>query len=105
MIHYLKNLFGMVPKTDFKELMGRNAQIIDVRTPSEFSAGHIKGALNIPLSLISQNLTKIRKDRPIITCCASGIRSASAKTVLKSQGFKEVHNGGSWMGLQQKINR
>lgn len=105
MIRYLKNLFGIGPKADFKELMDRNAQIIDVRTPSEFSAGHIKGSLNIPLSLISQNLTKVSKDRPIITCCASGIRSASAKTVLKSQGFREVHNGGSWMSLQQKIKR
>lgn len=103
MIHYLKNLFGIRLKVDFKELMVRNAQIIDVRTPSEFNTGHIKGALNIPVSLISQSLAKVSKDRPIITCCASGVRSASAKTILKSKGFEEVYNGGSWVSLQQKI--
>ena len=105
MIHYLKNLFGINPKANFPELMTRNAQIIDVRTPSEFSTGHIKGAVNIPLSLISQQHSKINKNKPIITCCASGMRSASAKNLLLSKGFKEVYNGGGWLSLEQKIQR
>lgn len=105
MIQGLKNLFGLGPKVDFNELMSKGAQIIDVRTPSEFNGGHIKGALNIPLSHISENLTKIRKDKPVITCCASGMRSASAKNILTSKGYREVHNGGGWMSLQQKIQK
>lgn len=105
MINYLKNLFRLNTKMDFNELMSRDAQIIDVRTSTEFSAGHIRGAINIPLSLISENLSKIKKDRPVITCCASGMRSASAKNLLISQGFKEVYNGGGWMNLQQKIHK
>ena len=105
MIRSLKNLFGLGPKTDFNEYMSKWAQIIDVRTPSEFNGGHIKGALNIPLSHISENLNKIKKDKPIITCCASGMRSASAKSILTSKGFREVHNGGGWVSLQQKIKQ
>jgi phage shock protein E len=85
--------------------MNKGAQIIDVRTPSEFKSGHIQGSLNIPLSNISENLTKIKKDKPVITCCASGMRSASARSVLVSKGFREVHNGGGWMSLQQKIQK
>lgn len=105
MINYLKNLLGISAKANFPELMNRNALIIDVRTPAEFSNGHIKGAINIPLSLISQQHSKISKDKPIITCCASGMRSASAKNVLLSKGFKEVYNGGGWLSLQHKIQR
>ncbi len=105
MIQSLRKLFGLGPKADFNELMNRGAQIIDVRTPSEFNSGHIQGALNIPLSHISENLSKIKKDKPIITCCASGMRSASAKNILSSKGFREVHNGGGWMSLQQKIKK
>ena len=105
MIKSLKNLFGIGPKIDFDELMDRGAQIIDVRTPAEYSAGHIEGSINIPLSLISQYLVKIKKDKPIITCCASGMRSASAKSVLSSKGYREVYNGGGWMSLQQKIRK
>lgn len=104
-MNYLKKLLGLNSKTDFDELMNRNAQIIDVRTSTEFSTGHIKGAINIPLSLVSENLSKIKKDRPIITCCASGMRSASAKSLLVSYGFKEVYNGGGWMSLQRKIHK
>ncbi|MFN6083407.1 MAG: rhodanese-like domain-containing protein, partial [Fluviicola sp.] len=42
-------------------------------------------------------------DKTIITCCASGMRSASAKSLLKSSGYAEVHNGGGWMSLRNKI--
>lgn len=105
MIQGLKKLFGLGAKVDFKELMDKGAQIIDVRTPSEFNSGHIKGSLNIPLSHISEELTKIRKDKPIITCCASGMRSGSAKNILTSEGYREVHNGGGWVSLQEKIRK
>ncbi|HEY4629318.1 MAG TPA: rhodanese-like domain-containing protein, partial [Flavobacterium sp.] len=40
---------------------------------------------------------------PIITCCASGMRSASAKSILKSSGFTKVYNGGGWSSLKNKI--
>ena len=43
------------------------------------------------------------KNKPIITCCASGMRSASAKSILKSNGFSQVYNGGGWSSLRNKI--
>ncbi len=103
MIRFLKQLFGFYPEINFSELVRKDAQIIDVRTSTEFSTGHIRGAVNIPLSLLTQNLSKIKRDRPIIVCCASGARSESAKRILLSSGFKNVHNGEGWQSLQQKL--
>ncbi len=104
MIQLFKNLFGLGPKVDYKELLQRGAQIIDVRTKAEYQQGHIKGSVNIPLQNLTNNLSKIKKDKPLITCCASGMRSASAKNILKLNGFSEVHNGGGWMNLRNKIS-
>ena len=103
MIKLLKNLFGFGHKTDFAELMQKGATIIDVRTKGEYQGGHIKGSINIPLDTLNNNVSRLKKDKPIITCCASGMRSASAKGILRSKGFEDVHNGGGWMSLQNKI--
>ncbi|MFZ1528943.1 MAG: rhodanese-like domain-containing protein [Ferruginibacter sp.] len=101
MFSFFKKLFG--PATDYRALMLQGAQIIDVRTQGEYRGGHIKGSVNIPLNILAANAGKIKKDKPVITCCASGMRSAQAKSILKSKGFEEVYNGGGWMGLQHKI--
>jgi rhodanese-related sulfurtransferase len=97
-----KLLFG--PKIDFKKHVNEGAIILDVRTPSEFAQGHIKGSVNIPLQNLKQNLGKISENKVIITCCASGMRSGSAKTLLRSNGYPEVYNGGGWMQLERKIS-
>lgn len=102
MIQLLKNLFGMGTKTDFKELVKNGAQVIDVRTRQEFQGGHIRGAVNIPLHELAGNLSKLKKDKPLITCCASGMRSSSAKGLLESKGYT-VYNGGGWNSLQRKL--
>ncbi len=94
-------LFG--PKVDYNELIANGAMIVDVRSKAEYSGGHIKGSINIPLQSLQSNLGRLKKDKAIITCCASGMRSASAKSVLKSNGFTEVYNGGGWLSLQGKI--
>jgi phage shock protein E len=104
MLQTLKNLFGLGPKVDYKELIANGATIIDVRSKAEFQGGHIRGSVNIPLNNLQGHLTKIKKDKPVITCCASGMRSASAKSILQSHGFKEVYNGGGWMSLNNKLN-
>jgi phage shock protein E len=103
MIDALKSMLGMGPSVDYNELMAKGAQIIDVRTPGEYAGGHIKGSKNIPLQSLSSNLGKINKNKPVITCCASGMRSASAKSVLQSNGFTDVHNGGGWASLNAKL--
>ena len=103
MIQTLKNLLGIGPSVDLKQLVKEGAVILDVRTKGEYSGGHIKGSVNIPLQSLGSQHSKLKKDKPIITCCASGMRSGSAKSLLKSQGFTQVFNGGGWMSLQNKI--
>lgn len=103
MFDFIKKLFG--GKTvDLKELYVNGAQIIDVRTPAEFSNGHIKQSKNIPLQELVSEMKKLDVKKPIITCCASGMRSASAKSLLQQNGFEE-HNGGGWASLQNKLNK
>ena len=101
MFDFIKKLFG--GKTvDLKDLYLNGAHIIDVRTPAEFSNGHIKQSKNIPLQELVSEMKKMDVKKPIITCCASGMRSASAKSLLKQSGF-EAYNGGGWASLQNKI--
>ena len=103
MLTAIKNLLGFGPKVDLAELVANGAVIVDVRTKGEYQSGHIKGSINMPLQTLSQNLGKLKKDKVIITCCASGMRSASARGILKSNGFAQVYNGGGWMSLENKI--
>ena len=88
MIEIIKKLFGIGPKVDFGELIANGAVIVDVRTTSEYAGGHLKNSINIPLSGLGGEMKKLKKDVPVITCCASGMRSGSAKSVLQSHGFK-----------------
>ncbi len=79
----------MGPETNYAELTKQGAIILDVRSKGEYEGGHIKGSINIALDQLPNNLSKLKdKNRPIITCCASGMRSASAKSILLSNGYK-----------------
>jgi len=98
----IKNIFGIGPKVNIGELIAKGAIIIDVRTRAEYSSGHAKGSINVPLDQLSGYLKKLKsKEDSIITCCASGMRSASAKNFLKGQGYKNVHNAGPWLTLNK----
>lgn len=104
MIGALKRLFGIGTKVDLAELVRQGGVIVDVRTKGEYAGGAIKNSINIPLDQLNKNLSKFKdKNVPIITCCASGMRSASAKGFFKANGFTNVHNGGGWMSLRSKI--
>jgi len=105
MIDTLKKLFGIGSKTNYAELLKQGTIILDVRSKSEFAGGHIKNAINIPLPDLQKNFHKLKdKNKPIITCCASGMRSGSAKSILKSNGYQQVYNGGGWHSLQTKLS-
>jgi phage shock protein E len=103
MIQFIKKIFGLVPAVNYMELVQQGAVILDVRSPSEYKQGHVKKSVNIPLNELSNHIAKLKKDTVIITCCASGMRSASAKGILKSNGFSNVYNGGGWNSLQKKL--
>ncbi|ETN96227.1 rhodanese-like domain-containing protein [Zhouia amylolytica] len=105
MLNIFKRLFRSGTSPDFTELLKNDGIIIDVRTTGEYASGHIKGSQNIPLNVLPANLSKLKdKGQPIITCCASGMRSATAKNILKNQGYTNVHNGGGWRNLYYKIS-
>lgn len=102
MLNIFKKLFGS--GTDFKTLQQQGAVIIDVRTAGEFKSGHLKGAINIPANTISHHINDFKKKgKPVITCCASGMRSGSAADILKQAGI-DAYNGGSWTSLNNKLN-
>ena len=104
MINAIRKIFGSdSPAVDYAGLIKQGATIVDVRTRGEFESGHISGSVNIPLQNLEADLSKIKKNKPVITCCASGARSASAKIILKANGYSEVYNGGRWTRLNNKI--
>ena len=100
----LLNLLCLSNKQEkIKDFITKGALIIDVRTPEEFQVGHINGSTNIPLNTISNQIELIKKgDKPVIVCCASGMRSAQAASILKSNLIK-VLNGGGWKSLEKKL--
>jgi phage shock protein E len=105
MFRSLLNLFGFGTKIDFAQLKKDGAIILDVRTKSEYERGHISQSINIAVDQLPSNLNRLgnNKEITIITCCASGMRSGVAKKILLSNGYQQVHNGGSWQSLQSKL--
>lgn len=100
MFQAIKDLFKA---TDYKALVSEGAVVIDVRTPGEFSMGHIKGSKNIPLNTIAKQVASIKKmNKTVILCCQSGMRSGQATGILKSSGV-DAHNGGGWSSLNAKL--
>lgn len=105
MFDSIKKLFGLGPSVNYADLVKQGAIILDVRSKGEYSGGHINGSMNISVDTLSSNLGKLKdKNKTIITCCASGMRSASAKNILKLNGYTNVYNGGGWSSLKNKIN-
>lgn len=66
---------------------GGDFQIVDVREPVEWRAGHIEGAIHIPLGDLSSKMGEIALDRPVATICRSGSRSARAARLLGERGY------------------
>lgn len=99
---FIAKLFGIQPKADYKKLVLEGAVIIDVRSSAEFSSGHIKNSINIPLESLQNKISKVKKDKPVILCCASGMRSGTARRILKAQGYNS-YNGGGWASLERKL--
>ena len=66
--------------------------LLDVREPSEFAAGKIAGAVNIPMNDVERRLRELPKDREIVVMCHSGARSARITSVLNRLGYKNAAN-------------
>lgn len=88
-----------------------DAHILDVREVNEYAAGHLPDAVNIPGGKLAERIGELEKfkDKPIIVCCASGMRSNKVCGELKKQGFTKLHNlaGGvdAWVGAGYPIKK
>ena len=88
-----------------------DAHILDVREADEFAAGHLPEAKNIPTSKLADRIGELEKfkDKPIIVCCASGMRSNKACAELQKYGFEKLHNlaGGvdAWVGAGYPVKK
>lgn len=76
------------------QLVDKGALLVDVRTPQEFSAKHLNGAINYPLDTVTTAFKDVAKDRDIVVYCRSGNRSGQAAQYLTQSGYSRVHNGG-----------
>lgn len=92
-------LSSVLMRRRLPKLLEEGAQLVDVRGPGEFAAGHAPGSVNIPLQEIAERASELDPGRPVIVCCASGTRSAMAAHRLRRQGFSRVLNAGSWRTL------
>jgi rhodanese-related sulfurtransferase len=83
-----------VGPSDAVRLLNQGGVLVDVRSRAEFDGGHVIDARHVPqeeLANASETLKKF-KDKVVITCCESGMRSGAAARVLKAQGFTQVVN-------------
>lgn len=105
MYFYQKKLITTLSEEEFRAGY-RKAQLIDIREADEYTAGHILGARNIPLSQIRLRHKELRKDQPVYLYCQSGFRTGRAAQYLKKQGYKDFYQlqGGfkSWTGKIKK---
>jgi rhodanese-related sulfurtransferase len=64
--------------------------VLDVRTPQEFAAGHVPGAVNVPYDQVASHLAEIPKDKDVVLYCRSGRRTALAAEVLAANGYTKL---------------
>jgi rhodanese-related sulfurtransferase len=105
---YQRKIVKSLTEEEFKEGY-RKAQLIDVREPNEFDAGHILGARNIPLTQLKMRIKEIRPDKPVYLYCQSGTRSGRAAQLLYKKGYKDLSHlkGGfkNWTGKIKTKNK
>ena len=84
----------------------KDAVMIDVREPAEFSAGHAPNAKNIPLAQLDKRIGELEKfkNRPAVVVCQTGSRSHAATALLKKAGFAEVVVLAGGIGAWQQAN-
>jgi phage shock protein E len=89
---------GQISSKDALAYLKKGAQLIDVRSPGEFNSGHLPSVINIPLDEIEILLPRRAKDKNqvLLLHCQSGMRSGAAVKKLKSMGYVNAFNLGSY---------
>jgi len=97
---------GLSPTQAVLMINRERAHIVDVRSPEEFSTGHLIGAKNIAIDVLESNLGQAINDkkRPLILVCASGMRSQKAQRLATVLGYEQVHSLGGGLKIWQEAN-
>jgi phage shock protein E len=103
MFGLFKKLFAGPDNTQLATVLKQGAYLVDVRSPGEFSAGSVKGAINIPLNLLAQKWQQLKGKQRIVVFCQSGNRSSQAKRILEQQGLASITDGGGWRNVQSVV--
>ena len=113
-MNFLKRLLG----SDINHLSAAEAEarikgaqppfLLDVRQPDEYKAGHISGAMLIPLNELGKRMNEIPADREVLCVCEAGGRSSTATRQLASAGYQSVNLRGGmagWRGAGFAVKR
>ena len=100
---FLDFIFG-AKKRQVEDYLKNGAVILDVRTQREWDAGHIENSIHIPIGELNKRVEEIKKlNKPVIACCASGVRSAKAAKYLTLKNIEAI-NGGGWVSVQKSLS-
>lgn len=105
MIKLFSNMFSSSNDESLTKVIQEGAFLVDVRTLMEFSEGHVKGSVNIPLNTVESQLSKFKNKDHIVVYCRSGARSSQAKSILEKNGFDNVINGRTWTAVDSIVNK
>lgn len=99
---FLDFIFG-AKKRQVEDYIKNGAVILDVRSQREWDSGHIENSVHIPLGELNNRVEEVKQlNKPVIACCASGVRSAKAAKFLNLNNI-EATNGGGWVNLKKKL--
>ena len=86
---------GLVSGEDAQAQVADGATLLDVRSKAEFGAGHLPGAMNVPVDELQGRTDDVgSRETPVVVYCKSGVRSDRAKRILEARGFTHVSNLG-----------
>jgi rhodanese-related sulfurtransferase len=88
-----------------KKMMNEDVIVLDVRSPMEFSMGHVENAVLLPVGAIGNKVENIIEDKQqtILVYCASGSRSHMAAQILNAMGYENIYDFGGIMSWQYEL--
>ena len=92
----VNHLDGLMPLADWRDLGGVDALVVDVRDPDEYDAGHVPGAINVPLAQLRRRHEELPRDRPLALCCGVGQRAYYATRFLLQRGYRAANLSGGY---------
>ena len=101
--------FTRINVQEAKEMLAKGADIVDVREPHEYTAGHVPTAAHIPVNTVYARRAELPKDKDVIFVCAVGQRSALASEMAAAAGLTRIFNldGGTeaWANAGEPLER